>query len=132
MIKSVTTILFLLLAVTTTTAQTKDVLLGKWEAAYEEKGEKFYVTYEFKKEKDKLKCRAIFIKNNKGEKGKYESLTMENIVLMRGKGKATYIYNEDGEKYMFNAKLNLKNKNTLSIKYTYWGFSETEVWKRIM
>ncbi|MDY8136446.1 hypothetical protein [Aquimarina sp. 2201CG5-10] len=129
--KRYVTIVITIIAFTSSQAQTNDTLIGKWETSYEEDGEKAYVTYEFKKVKEELKCYTLSIKNDKGEGGKYNSLAMKNIILNNGKGKAKYVYNEKGKNYVFDAKLNLKNENTLNISYSYWGYSNTEIWKRI-
>ncbi len=126
-----TAIAILFIATTTVVnAQTNDALLGKWETTYEEDGKKTYITYEFKNVKGKLKCYTTSVKNNEGEEN-YESLAMEDISIKKGKGNAKYMYNEEGENYVLKAKLHFENANTLHISYSYWGYSNTEKWKRI-
>jgi len=130
-IKKAVTIIILLFATTTITAQSSDALLGKWEGIYKENGEKALITYEFKQVKGKLKCYTVSIKGENGEEGVYESIVMRNVSLNSGNGKAIYIYNDNGEDYEFKAKLSLKSQNVLNISYSVMGYSDTEVWNRI-
>lgn len=125
------TIFLVFLSITRISSQSNDSLLGKWQTTYEENGEKAFVSYEFKNVDGRLKCYTFYIKDDKGEGTKYHSLAMENIVLKEGNGKAKYRYNEEGKKYVFDANLYLKNENTLQISYSYWGYSNTEIWKRL-
>ncbi|WBX75243.1 hypothetical protein PG911_11295 [Tenacibaculum ovolyticum] len=130
-IKKTVTILILLIATTVLKAQTNDVLTGKWETTYKDNNENVYITYQFKYVKEKLKCYSVFIKDDSGKKGKYESLVMKNITLNNGNGKAIYIYNDNGVDYEFKANLLLKNENTLNVSYSVLGYSDTETWKRL-
>ncbi len=129
-LKTVVTIVILLITSTVVNAQTNDALLGKWETTYDDDGKKIHMTYEFKNVKGKLKCYTTSAKNNEGEE-KFETLAMEEIKIKKGKGSAKYIYNEEGENYVLKAKLHFENINTLRISYSYWGYSNTETWKRI-
>jgi hypothetical protein len=115
----------------TANAQSQEALIGQWEGKYEENGEVIYITYQFKKEGNQLKCYTMSIKDDRGEEGAYTDLVMEDIVFKDGKGKAKYLYSEDDENYTLKAKLYLKTDHTLHISYSYWGFSDTEVWKRL-
>ncbi len=112
-------------------AQDGNVLIGKWETSYEEDGEKFYVTYEFKNINRKLKCYTLYIKDDKDEGAKYYSLAMEKIRMKEGKGDAKYKYNEGNKKYVFDAKLILKKTDILYVSYSFWGYSNTEIWKKV-
>jgi len=112
-------------------AQSPDALIGKWEAVYEEDGEKATVTYKFSKENDKLICHTIYIKDDNGEGGEYNSVAMKNIRFEEGVGRAKYMYREEDKTYEMKAYLELKKPTLLQVSYSYWGFSETENWKKI-
>jgi hypothetical protein len=111
-------------------AQSSDSLLGKWEAVYEGDGEKATVTYEFSKKNEKLVCHTVYIKDNSGEGGEYNTLAMKSIRFDEGEGKAKYIYKEEDETYEMKAYLELKETGVLKVSYSYWGISETETWKK--
>lgn len=130
-IKKTATILVLLIATTVVRSQTNNALTGKWETTYKENNETVYITYQFKYVEEKLKCYSVSIKDHNGKKGKYESLVMKNIILNNQKGKAIYIYNDNGVDYEFKANLLLKNENTLNVSYSVLGYSDTEIWKRL-
>ncbi|MEW7277808.1 hypothetical protein ABW636_04370 [Aquimarina sp. 2201CG1-2-11] len=121
----------LLLITTSIKGQSTTNLIGKWQTTYDDEGEKSYVTYEFKNVSGKLKCYTRYLKNDKGEGVKYTSLAMDKITLSNGKGNGKYKYNEGNKKYVFDAKLHLKNLTTLYVSYSFWGYSNTEIWKRI-
>ena len=121
----------ILLVTASIKAQNNNDLIGKWETTYDDEGEKSYVTYEFKNVSGNLKCYTLYLKNDKGEGVKYNALAMDKITLNNGKGIAKYKYNEGNKNYVFDTKLHLKNQSTLYVSYSFWGYSNTEIWKRV-
>jgi hypothetical protein len=122
---------FMMMALTSASAQSTNSLLGKWEATYDIEGEKMIVSYEFKKVKGKLVCYTTFIKDDKGNGEAYKSLAMTNISLKGGKGKSKYLLEYEGKTYKIKASLKLTNSKTLKVSYSYEGYSDTEIWKKV-
>lgn len=111
-------------------AQSSASLKGKWETTYKLNGETGHVTYSFKDTKGKLQAYSISMKDDKGNEQKDNSLIMDKITFKDGKGTCTYMIKYEGKTYDIKAKLFLKNKNTLEVSYTYYGYSDKETWKR--
>ncbi|SIQ20994.1 hypothetical protein [Maribacter ulvicola] len=121
--------LFAIFTVTTQAQNSKD-LNGKWEAYYEQDNEKGYVTYEFKTEDKKLKAYSTLLKDVNGYKVKDNTLTLNEIKFSKGKGKCKYLIKYKEKVYNVPAKLILIDENTLEVSYSYYGYSDTETWKR--
>ena len=102
-------------------------LIGKWETSYDMEGEKVIIIYEIKKEQGKYKAYSVLLKNAKGESQPDNTLVMPNIQL--GK-KSDYVIEYEGKKYDIKADVKLKSKNTLEVFYDYYGYKNTEVWKK--
>lgn len=128
--KSLVVTLIAVLSLTFSNAQNEDVLLGRWKADYTEDNETFSVIYEFKKDKGKLKCYSVFIEIE-NERSDYKSLAMYKIVFNGVKGIANYTYKENNEDFTMRTKLRLKDKNTLNLNYSYWGYTGKETWHRL-
>ncbi|MCV6631592.1 MAG: hypothetical protein OIF50_17215 [Flavobacteriaceae bacterium] len=128
--KSIAVTLIALLSLTCSNAQNDDVLLGKWKANYTEDNETFSVIYEFKRDKGALKCYSIYIEIA-NERSDYKSLAMSKIVFNGIKGIANYTYKENNENFAMRTKLHLKDKNTLKLNYSYWGYTGEETWDRL-
>ena len=125
-------LLVLMMACTTTAlpAQINNDLIGKWEANYVYKGEKSMVIYEFKIVDGKLQCYSILRKNDRDVEQKNNSLSMKKIRFEKGRGTCKYLLKYEEDTYNIKAKLSLKDKNTLEVSYSYYGYSDTEIWKR--
>jgi hypothetical protein len=113
------------------TAQNTNDLIGKWETSYNDKGKNYTVVYEFKKEDKTVKAYTVLIKDEKGEQLEDNSLVLSKIEFKNKKGTCIYSLEYEGELYEIKSKLNLKDNNTLVLSYSYYGFSDTETWKRI-
>ncbi|MCT4631063.1 hypothetical protein [Winogradskyella sp.] len=113
------------------TAQNTNDLIGKWETSYNDKGKNYIVVYEFKKEDKTVKAYTVLIKDEKGEQLEDNSLVLSKIEFKNKKGTCIYSLEYEGELYEIKSKLNLKDNNTLVLSYSYYGFSDTETWKRI-
>ena len=112
-------------------AQSINDLLGKWETTYIEEGEKATVVYEFIKEENQIKAYTILIKDDKGNKEPYKEVALDKIKFKDGKGKGTYFIEYDGDNYDLETDLKLKDATNLELSYSYWGYSDTEIWKKI-
>ncbi len=118
------------ISITALFAQSKDTLLGKWDASYDVEGEKINVRYEFKYKNGKLLCYTLNIKDDQGNGEAYHSLAMSDITFQHGKGTAQYVMEYEGEKYEVEASLRLINAKTLQVSYSYYGYPETETWTK--
>ncbi|OSY87401.1 hypothetical protein WH52_11000 [Tenacibaculum holothuriorum] len=107
---------------------TSSELVGKWETSYDMEGEKVFVVYEIKKEMGKYKAYSVLLKNEKGEAQPDNTLVMPNIQL--GK-KSDYVIEYEGKKYDIKADVKLKSMNTIEVFYNYYGYKNTEIWKKV-
>lgn len=121
----------MVLTISSVSSQSNSDLLGKWETIYEDNGNTYVVTYEFKNVDKTVKAYSILIKDGQNGAEKDNSIAMDEVQLKSGKGNAKYIIADEGKIYEMNAKLNMKDQNTLEVRYSYWGYSDTEIWKRI-
>ena len=130
--KMILMIMLLTVIMSNANAQSNDSLIGKWATSYEEDGEIAHVTYEFKKSNGAFVCYMQYIQDDAGNGEAQSALVMRDIQLKKGKGKATYLLNYEGETYELMATLTLTNLNTtLEINYSYSGYSDTEEWKKV-
>ena len=130
-LRTISALVIVLVSITYMNAQNNNPLLGAWEAEYEEKNEKSYVTYEFRNENGKLNCYTTYIKDDKGHGEKHESLAIKDVTFEGGKGNGKYRFTYEGKEYEVNAGLKLENSHTLRISYSAWGYSDNETWKRL-
>ena len=129
--KAKTTILLLALSPLGLMAQNQDALLGKWTCPYELEGEKGMITYEFKKDKGVLKAYSVLYAPDGESEYEDDELVLKDIKFSDGKGKASCILEDDGEVYELNAQLNLLSSDKLEVKFSAWGYSEKETWKKV-
>lgn len=106
-------------------------LAGQWESRYELEGEKFEIAFEFKDDKGALQCHTLFLRDDQGNTENYDSIAMTDIQWKDKKGKAQYFFEYEGETYEVEASLHLVDANTLEVQYSYYGYSETEIWKKV-
>lgn len=130
-LKSVLTVILITVSASTINAQTIDTLIDKWQTTYEEAGESYVVTYEFRKDNNEIKVYSVLAKDGQGDTLKDNTLAMDEVRFLVDKGTAIYIVEDEGKTYNMKAKLWLKNSETLQIDYSYWGYSGTEIWKRV-
>ncbi|WP_299556848.1 hypothetical protein [Seonamhaeicola sp.] len=130
-LKVIITLLIVVVVQANATAQTTHPLIGAWGVAYEEDGEKIYLTNEFRKEKGELICYTTYIKDAKGNGEKYEAVVMQNIKFEDKNGKGDYKFTYEDKEYEVKAELQLTNYDTLIVSYSKWGYSDTETWKRL-
>ncbi|PCE66037.1 hypothetical protein [Sediminicola luteus] len=110
-------------------AQNQEKLHGHWKTTYDYQGDKVEVTYQIKTEAKKTQARTVKM-SMQGQSEKDDTLVMSNITMSNGKGSTKYHIEYEGEKYDVDAKLKLVDKNTLEVSYDFYGYSDTETWKR--
>ncbi|MEL6635625.1 MAG: hypothetical protein AAFW73_08120 [Bacteroidota bacterium] len=111
-------------------AQSDHSLIGKWQSLYEVEGEKIRVDYQFKNEREKLGCYAVLFKDDAGNEEAANTVVMSSIDFENQRGKAQYLLQYEGETYEVEATLRLINAQTLEVHYSYYGYADTETWKR--
>jgi hypothetical protein len=126
-----TTLVFAVAMSTTVQAQNMDSLIGKWTTTYNIEGETIETTYEFKKVDGTLKVYTVQHKNSKGQVQKESELVMNTIAFKNKKGTCKYILKYEGKIYNIPSDFVLKDDKTLELSYSYYGYSDTEIWKRI-
>ena len=112
-------------------AQTTSRLLGTWESTEQEDGEIYHVVYQFKEVDQTIKAYTVSLKDDKGNAEAYSDLALDHITFKHNKGTGTYYFEYEGKQYDVSATLTLTDNNTLLLEYSYWGFSDSETWKRI-
>ena len=122
---------FIVIALAHVNAQPTHPLIGKWQTVYDLEGEKVYVNYQFKKINGKLFCTTLFLKDEKGNSEAYNTVAMSDIDFENKKGKAQYMLKYEGELYEVEASLYLTNANTLEVRYSYYGYTNAEIWKKV-
>lgn len=112
-------------------ATSQSPLLGKWQTEYELEGDRFSIVYQFKDVEGKLKCYSLYTKTSKGQLEKHQALVMDAIDFENGTGTARYSLTYEGETYEVDATLKLEDNRILTVEYSYYGYGDTETWKRI-
>lgn len=116
---------------TAKTAKSKNTvsLIGKWKVVY--KSLNGSVVYDIKKEG---KIYNAFTYEVQDENGYGEKVPLVKTLIIKyfngKKGKGTYKVEFEGKKYDIPCKINLKDNNTFLLSYDYYGYKDTEVWKR--
>ena len=118
------------IALSSAKAQSDHSLIGNWQSLYEVEGEKIRVDYQFRDEGKKLLCYAVLFKDDAGNAEAANTVVMSNIDFENQKGKAQYVFQYEGETYEVEAALHLVNAQTLEVHYSYYGYADTEIWKR--
>ncbi|HAP60438.1 MAG TPA: hypothetical protein DCR93_13405, partial [Cytophagales bacterium] len=107
-----------------------DALIGKWKADYEMEGEAFRVVYEFTLANGQLVGYARSMQDARDEEST-NTLVMDNIVFLDGRGTANYSIDYEGERYEVEATLELTRPDRLTVRYSYYGYAEEEVWHKM-
>lgn len=104
-------------------------LIGKWKVVY--KSLNGSVVYHIKKEG---KIYNAFTYEVQDENGYGEKVPLVKTLVIKSfdgkKGKGIYKVEFEGKKYDVPCKINLKDDNTFQLSYNYYGYKDTEVWKR--
>ena len=142
---------FFLLGTSHLSAQHIQELLGEWES-YDSDGHGKYFVFEvdgkiyacliywkddqeefsLEKELEKegiTKTRWINSSNENILTEMKELLVLKDFAKNESHWEGSLIYDEEGS--TIHSKLRLTDKDQLEISYSYWGFSEKSIWKRI-
>ena len=112
-----------------TNEQKSEPLIGKWKVTY--KSLKGSVVYNIKKEGKSFNAYTNEIQDENGYGEKVPSVKTLIIKSFDGKkGKGIYKIEFEGKKYDVPCKVKLVDENTFQLSYDYYGYKDTEVWKK--
>ncbi|MFD2567266.1 hypothetical protein [Pseudotenacibaculum haliotis] len=112
-----------------TTEQEAISLTGKWKVTY--KSLEGSIVYDIKKEGKLFNAYTSEIQDENGYGEKVTAVKTLIIKSFNGKrGKGTYKVEFEGKKYNVPCKIKLIDKHTFQLSYDYYGYKDTEVWKR--
>ncbi|CAL2104552.1 conserved protein of unknown function [Tenacibaculum sp. 190130A14a] len=104
-------------------------LVGKWKVVY--KNLNGSVIYNIKKEGKTYNAFTYEVQDENGYGEKVPSVKTLIVKYFNGKkGKGIYKVEFEGKKYDIPCKINLKDNSTFLLSYDYYGYKDTEVWKR--
>jgi hypothetical protein len=119
------------LGITGLQAQDENSLIGKWKSNFEMEGEKHEGIYEIKSVDGEIKAYSVQYKNSKNEIEKVSEVVLDKIKLKNNQGEGRLITEYEGETYKIDSELELKDQKTLKIEFSYYGYSDKEVWIKI-
>ncbi|MGB0891127.1 MAG: hypothetical protein ACPGUU_02160 [Flavobacteriaceae bacterium] len=104
-------------------------LAGKWKVNY--KSLKGSVVYNMKKEGKLYNAFTYEIQDENGYGEKVPAVKTLIIKSFDGKkGKGIYKIEYEGKKYDVPCRIKLVDVNTFQLSYNYYGYKDTEVWKK--
>ena len=108
-----------------------DYIVGKWKVAYNDEDFKGAIVYDIKKEGILFNAYTYQYQDENGYAKKGEgtkTLTIKNFDGNKGKG--IYSIEYEQQQYEVDCQIDVINENTFKLSYDYYGFSDTETWKR--
>ncbi len=111
-------------------AQQESSLLGKWKMKVQ--GEDGSAIYEFRKEKGKVIGYSIQLIDENGTVTQDNSNVLTKIKFDGKRGKATYSFEWEGERYTIKCILSQKKKGIINVEYSYYGMKFFETWTKIV
>ncbi len=112
-------------------AEQAPYLLGKWEVNYSSKEFTGTVVYDIKQEQKELVAYTYQYKDTNGYTEKAEGAKVLTIHSFDGKeGKGTYTTEYEGKTLDIACKIEKVDAKTLKLSYDYYGYSESETWKK--
>ncbi len=111
--------------------QETDYIIGKWAVSYNTKDFTGTIVYDIKKEKTIFNAyTSVYedLKGNAQQAEKSKTLTIRSFDGYKGKG--TYTIDYKGETYEVDCNIDMIDENTFKLSYDYYGYSDTETWKR--
>lgn len=104
-------------------------LVGKWKVEY--KSLNGSLVYDIKKRGKIYNAFTYEVQDENGYGEKVPLVKTLIITYFNGKkGKGTYKVEFEGKRYDIPCKINLKDNNAFLLSYNYYGYKDTEVWKR--
>lgn len=108
-----------------------DYIIGNWKVSYNGPDYKGSVVYQIKKEG---KVFNAYTHEYQDENGFSEKAKGEKHLVIQSfdgyKGKGIYMIDYEGEKYNIDCVIDMVDENTFKLSYDYYGYSDTETWKR--
>ncbi|PCE64789.1 hypothetical protein [Sediminicola luteus] len=110
----------------------KETLTGQWKVEYDTEDYKGSIVYRIKNESGKHKAYTHEYRDPAGNAQKAEGDLVLVIDRFEGEtGKGTYTIEYEGKSYEIEAKLKRVNAKTFTLSYDYYGYGDTETWKKL-
>lgn len=106
-------------------------IIGLWAVSYNAKEFNGTIVYDIKKEGTVFNAYTSTyedLNGNAQQAEKRETLTIKSYDGYKGKGIYTIDY--EGETYKVDCNIDMIDENTFKLSYDYYGYSDTETWKR--
>jgi SHS2 domain-containing protein len=108
-------------------------LAGQWKVTYNAQNLKGAVVYKIKKEGKKLTAYTYEMQDENGYGQKTSIEKALTINAFKGKNaNGIYKLEYEGKTYDVPCKIILIDANTFKLSYDYYGYSDTETWKRVL
>ncbi|OUS01076.1 hypothetical protein A9Q86_10055 [Flavobacteriales bacterium 33_180_T64] len=107
-------------------------ITGKWKVAYNDESFKGVIVYEIKKKGNSFHANIFEYQDEEGNTQKAEDdkvLTIKSFDGIKGKGMYMIVFEED--EYRVKCNIDVLDENTFKLSYDYYGYSDTEIWKRL-
>jgi len=109
-----------------------DYIIGKWKVSYDTKEFKGSVVYDIKKEGNTFNAYTYEYQDENGYGEPAEKTKTVSIESFDGHtGKGVYKVQYEGETYDVACTIDMVDKNTFTLSYESYGYSDTETWKRV-
>ncbi len=108
-----------------------DYIIGKWKVLYNSDEFKGTIVYKLEKEEGKYNAYTFQYEDENGYTEKAEETKTLIISEFDGyKGEGIYMLTYEGKQYDVSCQIDMVDENTFKLSYDYYGYSDTETWKR--
>ena len=107
-------------------------LQGKWGVTYNSEEFTGTMVYDLKKEGKVINA---YLVEYRDEEGYAEAAKPEKTLVIKKfdgkKGRGIYNVSYEGETYEVDCKITIVDDNTFQLSYDYYGYGDTEIWKKL-
>ncbi len=108
-----------------------DYIIGKWKVNYDTDSFKGSIVYKVKKEGDYYVAYTYQYTDDKGNTEKAENTETLIIKAFDGyNGTGVYTIEYEQQQYQVECQINMTDENTLKLSYDYYGYGDTETWRK--
>lgn len=113
-------------------SQQKNFLEGNWKVKYNSEEMKGAISYVIKKEGDVFNAFTTEYFDEDGQSMKADGEKTLIVKSFNGKsGVGTYKFEYEGKQYDVLCKIHKIDDNSFKLSYEFYGYSGSEIWKRI-
>jgi len=111
--------------------ETTDYIQGKWAVTYDTEEFRGVVVYSIKKENSLFNAYVVAYRDLQGNQENADGSKSLIINKFDGyKGYGVYNIDYEGEVYEVECRIDMLDENTFQLSYEYYGYVDTETWKR--